>query len=112
MSIYNRYDILTEFAKKKKSNARTCLNGAKDATGASQTFDAAKVQFFFKLSKFTLAKMRKIAKFISFAMRIFAKLYASVPRVPVQKSSNKQVCFVPPTDKCTAPIHRQRIVQQ
>lgn len=47
MSIYNRYDILTEFAKKKKSNARTCLNGAKDATGASQTFDAAKVQFFF-----------------------------------------------------------------
>ena len=78
MSIYNRYDILTEFAKKKKSNARTCLNGAKDATGASQTFDAAKVQFFFELSKFILAKMRKIAKFISFAMRIFAKLYASV----------------------------------
>ncbi len=40
MSIYNRYDILTEFAKK-KSNVRTCLNGAKDATGASQTFDAS-----------------------------------------------------------------------
>lgn len=36
--------------------------------------------------------MRKIAKFISFAMRIFAKLCASVPRVPVQKSSTEICC--------------------
>ena len=43
MSVYNT-NTLTEFAKKKKSNVRTCLNGATDATGASQTFDAAKVQ--------------------------------------------------------------------
>jgi len=46
-----RYGLYEQFAKKKKSNVRTCLNGAKDATGASQTFDAAKRTTYFLYSQ-------------------------------------------------------------
>lgn len=57
MNVYNA-NTLIEFAKKKKSNVRTCLNGANNATGASQTFDTAKVQINSEITKQKLENLR------------------------------------------------------
>lgn len=98
MSIYNRYDILTEFAKKKKSNVRTCLNGAKDATGASQTFDAAKVQINSEITKQKLENLKEKYKNTTNPYGFLTDLQIAMGLPRVKRASNYGIVTIPKSD--------------
>lgn len=102
MSIYNRYDILTEFAKKKKSNVRTCLNGAKDATGASQTFDAAKVQINSGITKQKLENLKEKYKNTTNPYGFLTDLQIAMGLPRVKRASNYGIVTIPKADGTAA----------
>ena len=97
MNIYNP-NTLIEFAKKKKSNVRTCLNGANNATGASQTFDTAKVQINSEITKQKLENLKEKYKNVKIPYGFLTDLRSAMGLPPVKRASNYGIITIPKAD--------------